>query len=331
MLADATRKPFVRLVLAVFVLAPGMTGIVNGEDTAGVMLAAQGLRQEALVEADWSATVPEYSSNMLLRIEFNGVRFLGPDGGTSVGTMVMNLCHDYDDDSAKVKRYFPGFSLYFSSLREDLLTGVELLADAAEPPSFRRIFEDVDGLGFAGVNIYNTQPIREPDPDKPVALRWNVRRGEPVKDPPGNYHRTIAGTWVPLTGLYREWFFTVWIDGRRHDVARYLLPESHATHLDWGSPINLHQEYFGAARGKLDTARTEVRYRDFKVKNEAGKAFPITKWKVAWVIDDDWENKDKRFGWRVEGPDLVSRCGHADDAEALTREKDAVLTLDQPE
>jgi hypothetical protein len=291
------------------------------------MLTAQGLSQENLVAAEWSASFPEYQSSMLLRIEFNGVGFVGPMGGTSVGAMVMNLCHDFDNDSVTMRRHFPGFSLYFSSLRKDLLTGVELLADPAKLPRFRRIFENVDGMGFAGVNIYNTTPLREPKRNKPVTLRWNVERGKEIDDPVGNYHRTIAGNWLRLAGAYREWFFTVWIDGKKLQVARYLLPEAHASYLNWNSPITLHQEYFGAAKASLNRARTEVRYHGFQVTNEAGKVCPITTWKVAWVIDDDWERKDKRFGWRVSGRELISRCGHEDDIKTLTREKGKILEL----
>src|SRR2546425_7965558 len=100
--------------LPMWVLLALATSNCSAVDTAGAMLAPVDLRTTNLVAAEWSATVPEYQSDFLLRIEFNGVRFKGPDGGTSVGVMIMNLCHDFENDAVEMKRRFPGFSLYFS-------------------------------------------------------------------------------------------------------------------------------------------------------------------------------------------------------------------------
>lgn len=298
-------------------------------DTAGVMLAAEGFVRTNLVSAEWSAVVPEYESNQLLRIEFNSIQFQGPGGNMSVGAMAMNLCHDYPADGLHVTNYFPGFSLYFSSLYSNLNEGAEALADPVEPPGFKRLFEDVDGMGMVGVNFYNTQPLRDPRPADPLRLTWRVWRGAQQVDPAGNFNKDMAGQWVPLAGTYWEWFFAVDIDGRTSNVARYLLPETHALEINNLYPIALHQEFFGAATNGLGNVKTDIRFRDFILRDGSGNAWPIRRWRSVWRIDDDWAAKDKRHGWCMTNGWLASRSGHDEDPQLCTREVGVYFNLAQ--
>ncbi len=311
-----------------------ITAKCHSADTAGVMLAASGFNQPNLVSAQWHAVVPEYESTASLRIEFNSINFWGSGGGMRVNAMAMNLCHDYVEDSTSVTSRSPGFSLYFSSFYENINEGMESLADPTVSPRFKRIFENVDGLGYTGCNLYNTQPIREPAANNPVELVWNVSRGNSVVDPQGQFSKNTAGQWVPLVGTYREWFFQVSIDGTTHDVARYLLPETYAEHICGWDPIALHQEFFGASTGDLDDARSEIRFYGFELQDELGNTYPLTEWVSIWRIDNDdpveWDKKDKRFGWYEDGPYLVSRSGHDSDIALCTRELGHVFETPEP-
>lgn len=296
-------------------------------DTAGMMLAAEGFYHTNLVSAEWRATVPEYESNQLLRIEFNGINFQGTNGNMSVGAMVMNLCHDYPVDALHVTNYFPGVSLYFSSLYSNLNEGAEALADPANPPCFKRIFEDVDGMGTVGVNFYNTQPLRDPEPANPLRLVWRVWRGQRVVDPAGNFNKDMSGNWVPLAGNYWEWFFQAEIDGQPRDIARYLLPESHALEINNLYPLTLHQEFFGAATNGLGNVKTDVRFHDFQLMDGAGNTWPIRRWRSVWRINDDWFTKDQRHGWCMTNGWLASRSGHDADVVLCTRDLDVYFSM----
>jgi len=297
------------------------------KDTAGVMLNAV-FYHEQLTAAEWTASVEEYESPGPLRIEFNGIGFRGNEGGHSIGVMVMNYCPQYANDAQQKDGAQPGLTLYFSSLSHELNEGLELLADPEEGVCFRRLFENVDGMGTVGLNIYNTVPLRQPGPAHPVRIKWQVERGEQLVSPAGNFARELDGQWTPLEGVYREWYFHVSIEGEEQRVARYLLPESVAEFLS-PSPVGFHQEHFGASTGDLHKAKTLIRYCDMLVGDESGHRWRLPCWKVISVIDDEWETKDKRFGWSVDRDNLVSRCGHETDLLEATRDLGDILLLDR--
>ncbi len=307
---------------------------VYGYDTAGVTVAPTGFNHPNLVSAQWTATVPEYD-NGLLRLEFNAIKFAGSSNELVVQWMLMNLCHEFqEDDVVNSTTISQGFSVYLSSQRQDLDEGAVRLADPARAPHYKRLFNNIDGSGTIGVSFFSTQPLREPVPDQPLELMYSVRRGDAVINPVGQFAKDLAGDWTPLLGTYREWIFNISIDGADQDVCKYLLPIEYGNYISSWQPFVLHQEFFGADTDRMGDVQTEARFSGFAVTDAEGTSFPVTDWYTAHRIDghlpDVWAAKDKRYGWYADGEYLVSRSGHDDDVTLCTREIGESLVVATP-
>ena len=79
----SVRLLLVSRILPILILSIAST-LCFAKDTAGVMLSAKDFHHAKLVAAEWTATVPEYQSNALLRIDFNSAQFEGAKGNTTI-------------------------------------------------------------------------------------------------------------------------------------------------------------------------------------------------------------------------------------------------------
>ena len=300
-------------------------------DTVGCLLRPYGFYSPNLVKVRWNADILEYEINQpfRIRIEFNSVRFTGSQGVMSVGAMIQNVSHIFTDDSCHISSRPPGVGLYFSSFHKDLQDGVEFTADPDEFPKFGRIFENIDGLGHIGNNIYTREPIGNPSPSNVIQIQWIVTKGNTVIDPSMNLTKNMSCEWESLTGTFVEWIFEVVINGAKYEPAHYYLPITHAEYIDPRAPVILHQEYFGACDEKLNEHKGTVKYYDLKASDGASW-FYMDRWRLMWAIDDQCGNTDLRYGWYQDGKYLVSRVGHEDDIEKCKRAVGELFYLPGP-
>ncbi|HSK74880.1 MAG TPA: hypothetical protein VLQ45_00350 [Thermoanaerobaculia bacterium] len=299
-------------------------------DTVGLNATPSAFHQTNLVEMRWKADVAEFvnpdPSTYDLKIEFNSANFNGRLGNVGLGVMVQNVLHKYQEASCSVDSLPGGLELYFSVI-DDLarnppaVAGVALDPAASDsPPSFKRLFQDIDGLGIVGNNIYATAAIGDDRISGPVTIEWHLKRGNLVTNPPGNLKRNIVCNWVPLLGEFREWIVEVDINGAHYGVATYYLPEVYASYLDPFAPLILHQEHFAACGNKLHMNATDVVYYDFAVR-KAGSSnwIPIPDWQVNYSYDGECAPapSDLRHGLgtsvRSGKKVLSSRSGHDND------------------
>lgn len=285
-----------------------------------------------LIQLTWKAIISEYdnipagSNPYELRIEFNGVGFMGTGtysyGYTSVGAMIQNTGHSFSDDAFGTITTFPALGLYLSSLESSWPNnshGVSLNVDPAILPLFGRCFENIDGLGTVGENIYTREDVGTPSSSNPVEIRWTVTKGETVVDPAGQFSRNLDGAWVALSGTFVKWDFRIEINGELYDVADYYLPIENAEYISAWDPLYLHQEYFGSAEDILDSQKGTVRYTDIRA-SDGTNWYPLENWQLTWRIDDGAGNLDNRFGWKSDGLSLTSRVGHEEDIAECSRD-----------
>jgi len=310
-------------------------------DTVGVNVSPAGFNQPKITEMRWTASVAEFVDSdpsrvpaanagfYPLRIEFNSVSFTGTRGGASLGVMVQNLLHEYADASCTVSSMPGGLELYFSVIDDftrtpnpDLVAGIALAPDPNSFPSFARIFQDIDGSGLVGNNVYATVAVGDARISLPVTIEWHVRRGNLVANPADNLKKDITCNWVPVSGDFRQWTVDVTIDSVNHPVATYYLPEAYASYLNQYSPFVLHQEQVGACNDRLDLNPSGVAYYDFAVLTEGAADWtPIPGWQVNYSYDGvcSPEPSDHRHGIGSSVMNgrkvLISRAGHANDVD----------------
>lgn len=319
-------------------------------DTVGVNVSPYNFNQKNLVEIKWKADILEFEYNAYsgtniipLRIEFNSVIFLGSKGQSSMGVMIQNLLHKYNEASCAVSSLPGGLELYFTVMdanlldnnpENDIIAGLKLDANPNSFPRLKRVFQDIDGLSIVGNNIYANDAISAIN--TPVTVEWHLTRGNLVKNPTGNLHKNINCDWESLRGNYREWKVKIMINGASYAVGTYYLPEGYASYLHKNSPLVLHQEHFGACNNRLDTNKVDVQYYDIKVLPEGKSGWiSIPEWRLNYAYDGDCgaSSSDKRHGIGtvvVNGKTrLVSRAGHNDDIN-MKREAGTIFSkIDQ--
>lgn len=305
---------------------------VEAYDTVGVNVTPSGFDQPNIAEMRWKADVAEFvnpaPSADDLRIEFNSANFAGRLGNVSLGVMIQNVLHEYQEASCSVDSLPGGLELYFTVIDDltrnpKVIAGVALDATAADgPPSFKRLFQDIDGLGIVGNNIYATAAIGDDRISGPVTIEWHLKRGNLVTNPQGNLKKNIHCDWVPLLGDFREWLVDVTINGAHYAVATYYLPEEYASYLDPSYPLILHQEHFGACNNRLGINKTDVAYYDLAVRRDGSANWiPIRNWQVnysyAGVCGPAPSDRRHGIGTSVRNGKkaLLSRSGHDNDVD----------------
>jgi purple acid phosphatase-like protein len=313
-----TNRRVVSLLLAGSIALCGTR--VGAYDTTGVNASPHNFSQPNLTEIKWKAAVSEYDQGTL-RIEFNSISF----NDTYLNTMLQNLLHVYNDGDCNVSSLPGGLEFYFSVIDQltrtpPNLAGIRLDADPNAFPKFRRIFQNIDGGGDVGNNVYSNQAAAVPSPATPPVLEWHILRGNTVVNPSGNLKRNISCGWVTLSGTFREWFIDVTVNGVNYPVATYYYPDTYASTLNQWWPFVFHQEYFGACNNHLDQVKGDVRYYDFQVRSGAGAWIPITDWQLNYDYGGDCGAgvpTDLRHGLGTAMYNgvktVVSRVGHAND------------------
>lgn len=304
-------------------------------DTAGSMVKVATVRgnQRNLTQLTWTAQIFEYTYNSstqgTLRIEFNSVGFMGSGGIAYIGAMIQNVGHSFPDDASVSIGAFPALGLYLTSLQSDLPDskyGLEILVNPNQAPQFGRCFQNIDGTGFSGKNIYTRQNIGTPSEANPIIVTWTVTKGETVVNPQGNLSKNIQGEWVPLVGTFVKWNFKIELNGVAYNVANFYLPIERAEYLSTTDPLVFHQEYFGSASQKLNGDKTTVRYINMRTY-DGSNWHDLEDRKIVWRIDDEAGNHDSRFGWKSDGISMTSRAGHEEDANECFRDVGKLFPL----
>lgn len=329
------------LMLLVFLITT-MVSEALALNTAGSMLHLDPARfnHRNLTQLTWKAQIYEYdytpfgSDPFRIRIEFNSVGFVDSTylHACYVGAMIQNVGHTFPDDASTNIGVFPALGLYFTSLQADLPNsayGVTLYADPTKPPLFGRCFQNIDGTGFSGKNIYTRQNVGTPSLANPITVRWTVTKGETVINPQGNFSKSIDGEWVQLLGTFVKWNFKVEINDQLYDVGGFYLPIEKAEYILNFDPLVLHQEYFGAAERILGSEKGTVRYTDMRAF-DGTNWYDLRDWKITWRIDDEGGNLDNRFGWKTDGNSLISRMGHESDVSDCSRDVGSTFTINNP-
>jgi hypothetical protein len=310
------------LLCSIAAQAPGQS-----RGGAGTMAAPDHFLHTNLTQLVWTARIYQYDQQVpttsSIRIEFNSASFLGSAGGLSIGAMIQNVIHQFPDDAIAVQAV-PGLGLYLSSFQSELPDsryGVELLANSGAPPQFARCFQNIDGSGYVGKNIYTRQNIGDLGLTKPIVVTWTVTRGATLTNPVGNFSKNLAGDWVPLIGTFITWNFRVSINSREYNVANFFLPIELVEFLHPATPLILHQEYqyLNSPSSLLDVAKGFVRYTDMKA-SDGVDSYPLSDWKTVWEIDDGVGNHDQRFGRAADATAVVSRVGHDSDVSECVRD-----------
>ena len=338
--------PFLSLVVIAIYAAGARPA--QAYDTVGVNLTASEFFEADLSEVRWKADVTQFVNDPpdadALRIEFNSAGFAGSLGAMGMGVMIQNVLHEYPAAACAVEALPGGLELYFSVI-DDLDRNPKLVAGIAQnagvanqPPAFRRLFQDIDGLGIVGNNIYATSAIGDDRIASPVTIEWHLKRGGRITNPPGNLKKNIVCEWVSLQGEFREWMVSVTINGKAHSVATYYLPEAYASYLDPFSPLTFHQEHFQACDNRLPINETEVVYYDIRVRRDGDPEWiSIPDWQINYSYDGGCAPapSDLRHGLgtatRQGKKVLLSRSGHDNDL-SLKRcdvENDGLFTCSQ--
>ena len=321
---------------------------IYADNTAGSMLHSDATKfnHPYLIQLTWAAEIYEYEynqANYRYRIEFNSVNFMGRGPSTypycSVGAMIQNSGHSFVNDVVG-NRFgyspnltdFPGLGFYFSSLQStwgDSSHGVQLNTNPDIFPQFARVFENVDNMGYSAKNIYTRQNVGTPSQNVPITVRWTVIKKGIVTNPDGHYSKNMSGDWVALRGTFVIWNFTIEINGIVYDVADYYLPIANAEYIMAWDPLTLHQEYFGAKEGILNSEKGTVRYVDIKA-SDGIKWYNLDNWDITWRIDDGGGNLDNRFGWLSDGKSLTSCVGHENDVANCYRNPGKTFNIELP-
>jgi Purple acid Phosphatase, N-terminal domain len=314
-------------------------GAAYGENTAGVFASPYAFNQPNLVEIRWTTAVPAFDSLVnLLRSEFNGVALTGPSGTIGLVTMLQNTLHQYPDGSCAPPAQPLGLELYFRvfdtpELDPPLFAGMRLDSDPDVFPRFRRIFANIDMRDRIGNSVYNNDAIGTPREAQPVLIEWHVQRGNLVTDPMGDVmKKDLECNPLTLTGDFREWSVDVTVDGTNYPAATFYVTDVYAQYLSPTRPFVLNQEHFGACYGQLAWNEGDVRYFDFRVRQEGSPSWiPIT----TWTLNNSRAGNctsggspDIRFGLGTGVFDgmktIISRVGHQNDV-SLKRCSDDTL------
>jgi hypothetical protein len=307
-----------------------------GYDSAGctVHVDPSKFNRPGLTELTWTSEIAEFSDTpagsnpFKLLVDSMYVRFAGRGFGPSdrrpgltIAAVIQNAGHSFEDDAVNKIVPFRGLGVYLSSLEptlSDQQHGVRVNADAKTFPSFGRFFENVNGLGLSAKNIYSRETLGMPSPEKPLSIRWTIRKMETTTTPPANLSKNLAGSWVSLSGTFVRWNIQVSLNGDVIDVADYYLPLEKAEFISATDPLSLVPEHFGSAAQILQSQPARVRFRDMQASSGVNWA-PLADWRVTNCIDDGAGNRDPHYGWRSDGVSLIDSSGHVDDAPSSTR------------
>ncbi len=315
-------------------------------------------------ELSWKAEIREYGINyypssypvsswhdyIALRFDYNCVTLMN-----KAETDTMNICfalqnvmHNYNNDACSYPSNTPGgMELYFSlqdgreSQKNIVMGGVKLDANPDSYPKFRRIFQDIDGLGMVGNNIYANEIIGVPSPSNPITIEWKLIRGNIITNPSGNLRKNLDCQWEPLIGEFREWIASVSINGKHYNVGTFYTLTDYGYYFHPRTPLILNQEMVGACGQYLDVNTVDVTYYDFKLQDTSLNTYNIPKWKIKWPLpqqcsdapcpispdtrcnSNELKTADNRYGIQIQGINgkkgLNIRYGHEEDTN-LKRE-----------
>ncbi len=321
-------------------------------DTVGVGITPDSFSHDRITGISWKTDIYEFennafsgTSNIPLRIEFNSLGFTGEKGAVPAGIGIQNMLHKYAEGSCNVDSMEPGLGLYFTSMDQevldsdtsnDIIVGVKLDGQQGTFPDFRTIYQDIDGTGVVGNNIYSNDELASPRKESPVTIKWRFNKGKIVKDPEGNLHKNIKCEWQKLKGEYREWHFSINAGGKQYSVGTFYLPEAYASYINSNWPIVLQGEHFGSCGSRLGTNKARVEYYDFSISSEESlSSTKIPNWKITNVIDDECGNKDQRYGAgtviRSGKRRLFISVGHDEDTTNMKREAGMIFNgIDEP-
>ncbi|HJQ83990.1 MAG TPA: fibronectin type III domain-containing protein, partial [Candidatus Binatia bacterium] len=321
--------PSIALVLCCGLLAGA--GRALAYDTVGVdARQPSGFNVPNVVEMRWKSAVSEFdfATPAYLRIEFNAMEFAGPSGATSIGSMIQNLLHQYVEAASPCDPVnIPGgLELYFSTIDNLHITppyvaGIRLDANPNTFPRFRRIFQNIDGSGDVGNNLYNNDSLATPAISAPVIIEWHIRRGVTVTNPTGNLKKDIACNWTTITGTFREWFIDVTVNGTNYPVATFYVPDNVAQFIRPWNPFTLHQEHFGACNNQLHNRKGDVRYYGLELLQQGSSTWiPAPTFELQYDYGGDCGTgvpSDLRHGLGTAFyngvKSILSRVGHNND------------------
>jgi len=293
-------------------------------------------------ELSWKAEIREYGINyypssypvsswhdyIALRFDYNCVTLMN-----KAETDTMNICfalqnvmHNYNNDACSYPSNTPGgMELYFSlqdgreSQKNIVMGGVKLDANPDSYPKFRRIFQDIDGLGMVGNNIYANEIIGVPSPSNPITIEWKLIRGNIITNPSGNLRKNLDCQWEPLIGEFREWIASVSINGKHYNVGTFYTLTDYGYYFHPRTPLILNQEMVGACGQYLDVNTVDVTYYDFKLQDTSLNTYNIPKWKIKWPLpqqcsdapcpispdtrcnSNELKTADNRYGIQIQG------------------------------
>ena len=275
----------------------------------------------------------------MMRLDSMFVGFMGRGNGTAkptpflvVATAVQNVRHPFSDDSMQIPKPYPALGIYLSSVQptlSDSQHGVRLNANTGTFPEYGRNFSNVNGMGYSARNIYSRRDLGSPTRDRPISVRWTVRKVKTVTNPPLNLSRAINGMWVPLIGTFVRWNFEIAINGAVANVADYYLPVERAQYIRLDDPLALIPEHLGSADKMLQSQKSALRIKDIWASDGA-QWYPLTEWTLTSCIDDASGNTDLHYGWRSDGESLIDSVGHDDDPTISIRASGSRFSLRYP-
>jgi len=315
-------------------------------DTIGVQVTPYKFSQQNITGISWKADIYEFEYNdpSVWRLEFNSLRFKGAKGEMAAGAWIQNILHQYKEASCNVDSLPGGLELYFTSMDQnmvdndssnDIIIGLRLDSNPNSFPRFRRVYQNIDYSQIVGNNIYSNDEIIKPNQKNPPTIEWNFNRGSLVTDPAGNLHKNINCQWQQLSGDYREWHFSIKVNGKNYPVGTFFFPEDYGSYIQDSFPFILLQEHFGACNSKLSANKVRVEYYDFKIFTASSRRpINIPQWVVTYLIDPDCQNADLRYGVgtvvRNNKKRLFTSTGHKTDM-GLIRELNYVFKgIDEP-
>jgi len=319
-----------------------------GYDSVGCAVHVDPARfnRPGLTELTWKSDILEFSDTpadanpFKLHVDSMYVRFTGRGFGLSdrnpgltLAAVIQNAGHSFADDAVSRILPFRGLGVYLSSLQptlSDQQHGVRLNAATTAFPNFGRFFENVNGLGYSAKNIYSRQTLGTPSPDKPISIRWIVRKLETTTNPPPNLSKNLAGEWISLSGTFVRWNFQMAVNGAMIDVGDYYLPLEKAEFISAQDPLSLVPEHFGSAAQILRSQPSTVRFSDLAAFDGANWS-SLADWRLTNCLDDGAGNLDQHYGWRTDGGALIDTSGHADDLRSSTRAIAASFHLAAPD
>jgi len=173
-------------------------------------------------------------------------------------------------------------------------------------------------MGYSAKNIYSRQTLGTPSPEKPISIRWTIRKMETSTNPPPNLSKNLAGDWISLSGAFVRWNFQIAINGAIMDVGYYYLRLEKAEFFSAQDPLSFVREHFGSAAQILRSQPASVRFSDLVAFDGVSRS-PLADWRLTNCIDDGAGNLDQHYGWRTDGASLTDSSGHDDDTTSSTR------------